>query len=220
MSLKDEALRYMGYRGQAISPELEARVDEALAVCKKHASPLAVRREFVLERTAFGIAAAGSALVLPGDGIARHLNCCESAVLAAVTLGFALDREIELAMRRDLAFGVMLDAAADAVVEDECERLENEINAEAAARGLYAKSRFSPGYGDLPLNIQPAFLAALDAGRRIGLTCGASLLMNPRKSVTFIAGLSSSSQESKKNCENCAKRDDCPYRKHTGGQST
>ncbi len=210
----------MGHRGQALSPELEARVDEALIVCKKHARPLAVRREFVLERNASGVAAAGSALVLPGDVIVRHLICCESAVLAAVTLGFALDREIELAMRRDLAFGVMLDAAADAVVEEECERLDNEISAEAAERGLFTKSRFSPGYGDLPLDIQPAFLAALDAGRRIGLACGASLLMNPRKSVTFIVGLSSSKPENKKSCESCCRRASCPYSKHTGGQKT
>ena len=61
--------------------------------------------------------------------------------------------------------------------------------AEAAARGLRTNFRFSPGFGDLPLAVQPAFLAALDAPRRIGLAATAGNLLVPTKSVTAVVGL-------------------------------
>ena len=52
-----------------------------------------------------------------------------------------------------------------------------------------AKMRFSPGYGDLPLDTQRALFALLDCPRKLGLTLNESLLMSPSKSVTAIMGL-------------------------------
>ncbi|MBR3258643.1 MAG: vitamin B12 dependent methionine synthase, partial [Eggerthellaceae bacterium] len=46
-----------------------------------------------------------------------------------------------------------------------------------------------PGYGDLPLEVQPDLLGLLDASRRLGITLSDSLLMSPTKSVTAIVGL-------------------------------
>ena len=64
--------------------------------------------------------------------------------------------------------------------------------------GFYAKPaptipghtfRFSPGYADFPLEVQPKLLEILDAPRRIGLTVSPSLLLIPTKSVTCILGV-------------------------------
>ena len=49
--------------------------------------------------------------------------------------------------------------------------------------------RYSPGYGDLPLDIQRDIFAVLDCPRKIGLTLNDSLLMSPSKSVTAIIGV-------------------------------
>ena len=57
------------------------------------------------------------------------------------------------------------------------------------SRGLVPTRRYSPGYGDLPLSVQPALLDALDAGRRLGVTLTESLLMVPMKSVTAVVGI-------------------------------
>ena len=51
--------------------------------------------------------------------------------------------------------------------------------------------RFSPGYGDLPIEVQKDFLPLLDAERRLGITLSESCLMAPSKSVTAIIGVAS-----------------------------
>ncbi|MCR5275107.1 MAG: Vitamin B12 dependent methionine synthase activation subunit, partial [Clostridiales bacterium] len=48
---------------------------------------------------------------------------------------------------------------------------------------------FSPGYGDLPIEVQKEFLPLLDAERRLGITLSDSYLMSPSKSVTAIIGI-------------------------------
>jgi cobalamin-dependent methionine synthase I len=50
-------------------------------------------------------------------------------------------------------------------------------------------SRYSPGYGDLPLEMQREIIRALDCGRTIGVTLTESLLMQPSKSVTAVIGM-------------------------------
>ena len=50
-------------------------------------------------------------------------------------------------------------------------------------------SRYSPGYGDLPLETQTAVFKALDCERTIGVTLTESLLMRPSKSVTAVIGM-------------------------------
>ena len=55
---------------------------------------------------------------------------------------------------------------------------------------MYTRPRFSPGYGDLPINMQKDIFAALDCPRKIGLSLNESLLMSPSKSVTAIIGVS------------------------------
>ena len=51
------------------------------------------------------------------------------------------------------------------------------------------RPRFSPGYGDLPIEIQKDIFRALDCPRRIGLTLNENLLMSPTKSVSAIIGI-------------------------------
>jgi cobalamin-dependent methionine synthase I len=76
------------------------------------------------------------------------------------------------------------DAIASALAEsacDEAERLIFEDNSHTP--------RFSPGYGDLPLEIQKPLLSFLDAEKTVGITLSSSLLMTPTKSITAIAGI-------------------------------
>jgi cobalamin-dependent methionine synthase I len=49
--------------------------------------------------------------------------------------------------------------------------------------------RFSPGYGDLPLEFQKTVFLLLNPEKYIGLTLSESLLMTPIKSVSAIIGI-------------------------------
>jgi hypothetical protein len=71
-------------------------------------------------------------------------------------------------------------------VEAACNEAELAIRQEAAKRKLAALPRFSPGYGDFPLGLQPKLLGVLDAERRLGLTVTPAHLLLPRKSVTAV----------------------------------
>ena len=77
------------------------------------------------------------------------------------------------------------DALASAFAEAACDGAEAEI-----CKGCGGRARFSPGYGDLSLEIQPQILASVDAARRLNITLAKNLMMTPSKSVTAIKGKS------------------------------
>lgn len=130
--------------------------------------------------------------------LAKLLCGCDNAVFMAATVGHGIDRIINKYTRLDPAKSVFMQAIG-------AERIESMLDTfcmpagdlysnvarifNASLKEIEITPRFSPGYGDLPLGIQPEFISILDAGRKIGITLNDSLLMSPSKSVTAIAGI-------------------------------
>lgn len=161
-----------------------------MRMCAHIARPASVTRAFgVREVGEAEVRLEGCALRLSGRDIARHLRDATEVVLMAVTLGAGVDRELRRLALTDPLGQVLFDAAATEAIEREADRVEAQVRGDAGARGLYCSWRFSPGYGDLPLEVQSGFLATIDATRRLGITCTPSNLMVPTKSVTAIVGL-------------------------------
>lgn len=213
-----EVLRYLGHRGQAISPELEGRIDEGVARAIEVARPAGVWRVFDVEPAGSvgapgAIRLAGCSLELPGADIAEHLAGARSVGVMAVTLGAGIDRELARLAAFDQLGQVILDAAATTLVERAADACEARVRAAGFSGGLYANGRFSPGYGDLPLAVQPSLLATLDAQRRLGLTLTESDLLVPTKSVTAVLGLFDSVQPTVADlCVKCHCYDFCTIR--------
>lgn len=113
--------------------------------------------------------------------LARHLGSCPRAVVFAATVGAQFDRLIEKYSRVSPARGVMMQALGAERIEALCDVFCAELGA--------GTGRFSPGYGDLPLESQRDLFALLQPERRIGLCLNDSLLMSPTKSVTAIVGI-------------------------------
>ena len=137
---------------------------------------------------------------------------CGQAALLACTLGARFDAKLLALQARDMAKAVIYDALGSALVEAGCDEAEREL----AGRfpDMHLTDRFSPGYGDLPLALQPRLCAALDAERRLGITVSQSLLMNPVKSVTAVIGLSDFPQPARiRGCACCNLRETCTIRK-------
>ena len=188
---REEALRYSGCRGVPADEATRALVESCARQLEELARPRAVHRVFSLGGAdELGLILTGAALRLPGSDIARHLAGCHACVLLAVTLGQEADRLVRAAQVADLARAVVLDGCASALCEAACEQYGQTIAAAALQRGEFATGRFSPGYGDLPLAMQPQLLRVLEAGKRIGLAATAQGLLVPRKSITAIMGLS------------------------------
>ena len=124
--------------------------------------------------------------LVKGNDLTRHLTGCEEVVLFAVTLGAGADRALRRAQMGSVAMAAAMDAAASAMAEGCAAQAHALLRRSARERGLWLTQRFSPGYGDCPLSLQPALLRLLDAPRAIGLTATKDDLLLPRKSVTAI----------------------------------
>ena len=81
-------------------------------------------------------------------------------------------------------------------------------------RGLTAGGRFSPGYGDLPLEVQPAIVKVLKADRRLGMMPTDGGFVVPTKSVTALVGLFAAPRGNDLHaCDLCMARERCALRK-------
>lgn len=120
-------------------------------------------------------------LTVRSQKLARHLKECESAVIFAATAGLTLDRLIARYSATVPSRGLMFQAIG-------AERIEALCNV-FCGEWPHAVTRFSPGYGDLPLAFQRDIFRLLDCPRHIGLSLNQSLLMSPTKSVTAVVGL-------------------------------
>lgn len=215
---RSEVLRYLGYAGQEISPELDARVDAVIARCLEVARPRGVVRPFdVADRCEEDglpvIRLEGTALELQGGSISEHLDGAVAVGVLAVTAGAGVDAELRRLSFTDRVAQVVFDAAGSALVERAADAAEASVVSLAAGRGLFCGTRFSPGYGDLPLATQPVLLATLDAQRALGITLSNDLLMSPTKSVTAVIGLfKEPRQDVHASCAACPCHDFCLLR--------
>ena len=115
----------------------------------------------------------------------RHLAGCKRVILMAATVGAEADRERMKAAVISPVDQLICDALGTEAIEHVCDVFCEDLKKEYG--GL--TSRFSPGYGDLPLDYQKTLIRLLDTNRKIGLSLTDSLLMSPTKSVTAIVGI-------------------------------
>ena len=205
----EDAVRYMG-AGKG-NPETRRMAEETAAELEKRIAPKYTWRACRIERAGDELFLPDAGIALPGKLAAGMLEDCSTVILAACTLGAEFDAMLRARQARDMAGAVVLDACGSALVEAGCDAAEQEI----AARfpNLYRTDRFSPGYGDLPLEMQDGLLSALNAGRRLGISVNASHLLIPSKSVTALIGLSDRPQGAKiRGCAYCSLKGTCKYR--------
>lgn len=207
-----EVLRYLGTGGKEPG-ELRGVAEECCRELLAAARPRWTWRAF-----GCGIGPEGVRLdcgfLLPGKDLAGHLSGCREAVLMAATLSPGVDALLRRTQLTDLSRSLVLESCATAAIEEVCDRGEAIIRESFSGREL--TSRFSPGYGDLPVTVQGEFLALLDAPRQLGLCATESSILTPRKSVTAVIGIrepGESAASSRRGCEGCSRRETCPYRK-------
>lgn len=182
-------LRYLGIRGSEPDEGIAERLVRAEGLCAEGRARGLFRVFAVGACDAEGVHLEGSALVLPGEHIARHLEGASFAALLVATLGLGNERLIRREAALSATEGMLVDAASSSMAEEAARALHEHVRSWAAERGLRAGTRFSPGYGDLPLEVQPAFLDAVGAGKTLGVSATPANLLVPSKSVTAVVGL-------------------------------
>ncbi|MBQ8967637.1 vitamin B12 dependent-methionine synthase activation domain-containing protein [Ruminococcus sp.] len=209
---KSEALRYMGYGSTAPDEKIMSMMNEVEKTLLQVIKPCCIYHVFDIEARENSVAVCGTALVLEGKAITEHLAGCTKCVLMAATLSAHADRVIRRYEATDMTYAVMADFLASAAVEQVCDRADEQVRKEFGE--FYQTWRFSPGYGDLPLDIQGSFLDVLQAQKRIGLNATENNILTPRKSVTAVIGLSDHEiPKGRQGCTACNMKDVCQFRK-------
>ncbi len=193
-----EALRYLGASG---SDDLRPDMAALAAELQQRVHPRWSWRVYPV-----------AALDLPGGTARTMLADCPQAAVLAVTLGLAFDAWLHREQKRDMRRAVMLDALGSAYAESACAAAAAEIAARFPDQ--YLTDRFSPGYGDLPLTVQPQLLAMADAARTVGILLTDRSFMQPQKSVSAVIGIADRPQMARvRGCAHCSLNPSCTLRK-------
>lgn len=215
-----EILRYIGCRES--SEEIDGLITQCISELKQKLSYKVVfttlkKKDFCkiskdcLDNT-------DKALPFGSRSLAKNLQSCEDIIIFAATIGIEIDRLISKYSRLSPAKALCFQAIGAERIESLCNTFNSEVRQELCARGLSAKPRFSPGYGDFPLYTQRLIFDLLDCPRKIGLSLNESLIMSPSKSVTAIIGISNETQDHfndenhPSSCSECSSTN-CNFRK-------
>jgi len=183
---KKEICRYAGIRdgGDKYAPLLEQCIEEALPclvpqVCWTELDVTVLPEEGpvkLAEHTVYS------------KDLAKNFKNCTRVILFGATVGARMDRLIARYSAVSPAAALFMDALGNERIEALCDAFCHRLAEEKKGHALALRPRFSPGYGDLPLDYQKQIFSLLDCGK-IGLTLNESLLMSPSKSVTALIGL-------------------------------
>lgn len=172
-----DVMRYSGCRNST-DEKLINLADECLAELKEKITLCAVYSEtditFECDTADFGF------IQTESNSLRTFLGGSSKAYIFAATLGIGADMLINRYSTLSPAKAVIMDGCATAAIECWCDYLCKEVFKVPACE------RFSAGYGDLPLAIQPHLLSHLQASVNIGLSMTDSFLLTPTKSVTAI----------------------------------
>ena len=191
---KREALRYAGSREEF--PLMDECIEEFTSSYRVCFS--------VLEREKFF-------LLFGEEGTKPRLTNAEYALVFSATIGIDGDRLISRYTKTQPSKALCFQAIGAEQIESLCDLFCREIACECAKQGYSIGQRFSPGYGEFPLEKQKEIFLLLDCARRIGVSLLDSGLMTPTKSVTAVFGIGKRQENRKEKCEICDKQD-CPYK--------
>ncbi len=186
---KQEALRY--FRARQGDEQAEAAVDAAYQKLKNELQPRFTAKRFgcrVIEENGISYVQLDNGTRFQGNALARYVGDARALYVFGATLGSRVDTALRRMAITSVAEAGAGQATATALIEtycdDCCRMLQKKL-----PEGQRLKWRFSPGYGDWPLEEQRILFSVLDCAHTIGLTLTKSCMMAPVKSVTAVIAI-------------------------------
>ena len=203
MSLFSESARYLGYGSAAPDDVSAGLIRDCLGRLSNEIEPLCCGRIYETKAAVLRPFLDGSKALRKAVGDAPHI------LLLAATLGAKADLIAAQYAAKDMALAAVWQGCCAAYIETYL----NGSEVAALTGGAYAGPRFSPGYGDLDLALQPLLLRLCDAERSIGLCLTKGGLLTPLRSVTALMGLFDTPQPPcGNNCSRC--ETPCAFRRN------
>lgn len=190
-----ETARYLGYRKTSLpDQQISSLIDECIRELYSLISPQAVYDFFDL-KTDFPHTVSFADVEIISVDLSRNLHGCTRVALLASTIGPQVDAAIRRCQTLNPAKASVMQAAGAMYIEKFVDLVNDEIKKavcdsvdSADGKSVVCKPRFSPGFGDVSLEVQKDFFRLLPCAR-IGLTLMDSLIMSPEKSVTAFQGI-------------------------------
>ncbi len=215
---RNEVLRYLEYKGQEIDSDLYSKIENCINETKEKINPRYTMGVYSISKTNEEgkkiINLDNTNLNFESNDLFSLLENCEECIIFAATLGLEIDRQIKYNYYLDLTKSIIMDACATTAIEEYCDLIQESIEKSIIEQEKYITNRYSPGYGDLSIEINEDISNLLDARKKIGLTISTSKIMIPRKSVIAIIGVSDIKTIDKiKSCSNCSNINNCKYKR-------
>ena len=210
---REDVLHFLGYpEGRAPQPRVAALIDECLAAARGLVHGRGVWTTLAVEDAVeVGLAP------IAANGLVIGLVTAGAAIVAAASPAIPPRLStIAAEMRSAASSAAALPQASStsaAVASPRAMRSDAAAPAPASDRPAAVSCRISPGYGRWPLSSQPALFARLPH-REIGVHLDHSLLMVPRKSVSFAMWLGADARPlaGLSGCARC-ELESCRYRR-------
>lgn len=212
---RTEIYRYLGYRGLSPDYAVDALIDDCIGKTEAVIRPASAVGYFDVVTVGEDAVQIGD-MVIHSHSLYRNMRSCTRAAMFAATIGHGADMLIRRAELGSMLKASVMQAVGAAYVEALCDEVNEDIRRTAAEQGYSCKPRFSPGYGDLPLDLQRDFERLLSMRQRLGITLTDSLLMVPSKSVTAFVGMYRGEGEvctDIRPCSDCDMHGRCSYSK-------
>ena len=126
---------------------------------------------------------------IPGSRFALQCSCITHLWFGSATVGNAVVKMRDEAKK--ISDAAVYDAAASETAEETMELLQKLAAQTLFPKGLcFATRRYSPGFGDMPLDNQQFFFSRLRLAE-LGMNLSENFFISPEKSVTAFAGITS-----------------------------
>lgn len=210
-SMRRDALRYIGLPPNQANGELKESVELGFKQLEQIAMPKITYQRVKLLQQENQIILQGTHCHVKSLDLIKLFSHSHECILMAATLGVEVDRQIANRQKINMLDAMILDSCASVLIERLCDEAEAEIMQSLKA-GEYLTMRFSPGYGDVPLELSVDLLEILSAQKRIGLTLTKTHMLLPTKSITALIGISNQKENRYKTCGQCNLVKTCMYR--------
>lgn len=210
---RKEIYRYLGVRRGDPDERTREIVEECIDELMQVITPRMVYRIFPLSFPEDG-SIDFTCFQVRSRSLLKNLKGCDKILIFAATIGERVDLLLRRYNKLEVSRGVIMQAASAATIEAYCNEINRDFKEKAAQKGYFLRPRFSPGYGDFPIECQRLISDVLKMEKNCGITLTDSLLMMPSKSVTAVIGMGHEKTDcAMDGCEVCNKRDSCLYRR-------
>ena len=189
--MKEDILRYLGYKNNDCDDEISNLIDDCLKELDKISNFSYV---YLRSNEAYDF--------LNKKDYINLLEGSTEFILCATTLGYEVDKKIKYYLATNKLRALVLDACASVYLVDKADKYECQF-------GENRTFRFCPGYENTPLSDNKIILELLKSVKPKVSTLD-SLMLSPNKSMVGIIGIG---VKKDKNCNTCMFNNRCSYRK-------